>query len=161
MRHLTDEQLIQEELLWYYNQSDSDCGIRSNWTAMIQVMHQRQSAWSDPYDTATLVAIKRRKRVEDCLSKLHFHQQRVLQVMYGPNRIPPIITAVMGDSLAGPALCLEIDMSGADFVQLCIRMRHSTATDKDQTLMNQIRRDARTLRQDVIKAYKDAKRKRQ
>jgi hypothetical protein len=74
--------------------------------------------------------------------------------MYGPTRIPKVITDVLGFQLAGPCLCLKVDMSAADLTTLCIRLQLGTASDKDHIKMNELRREARELRHQVLTAYK-------
>lgn len=157
MRNLLDDQSVIEEMEWYFLASDCAMGIRSNYSAMISPSTSNQT-WVDPYSESIIKAITKRRRIERTLSRLTPHHRRVLQIMYGLNRIPPVIVDIMGGRLAGPALCTDVDMTANQFISLCLRLQMGSQREADHHEINEIRRKATALISEVQKAYRAAKR---
>lgn len=148
----------EEDLTWYYNASDAACGLRSNFGCM--QFSSTSTNWADPYIPIVMSgSLEKRRRIERCLSQLTSLQQRTLQVIFGENRIPLLITHVMGPDLAGPALLTSVDLSAEDFLHLCSRLSLGTAEEEDHATINRIRREARDLRHDALNAYRRERQK--
>lgn len=138
--------------MWFYNHADGDCGLRSNFGAMTAAMTKTASTWEDPFTAGLLRNIGKRRRIEGILAQMPEELQRALFLSFGPNRMPPQVTEVLGYQIAPVALlCLPPEVE--DLWALCSRMVRGSATEKDTSLINRIRIGALDLRRNALAAY--------
>ncbi len=150
-----DIEYFKAELVWLYNYADSDCGIKSNWNAMVQAACSPGSSYSDPYNSFIMRAVDKRRDIEKALWSLPVQFQNSLCSVYGSNHLPHPITAVLGE-LGGPAICSQL-LPLEPLEKLCNRKLLGKATPKDLLAISEIRMAAEELKN---KSFNDYRRKR-
>lgn len=143
---------IKAELTWYFNYADADCGLRSNWNAMVQASMLPGSHWHDPYDSFTLKAVDKRREIEKVFFQLPSRYQQYLYVYLGPETPPGEIALIFKDQTAG-AIC-AFTAGIQELTKLCSRIHQGTASQKDKTTISQLRMEAFTIKKQAFSCYK-------
>ena len=102
--------IAQEELDWYFNQSESAIGIRSSWNALVNASCFAASPTlvADHYTDGILRAVDRRRKIEAKLSILATSDQRALRAAHDAAIVPPaILVRAFGFPLAGVVALLD------------------------------------------------------
>lgn len=143
------DEYCRQELEWYYNFSDSDCGIKSNWSAMVQAAHCPGGVYVDPYSSFILRAVEKRREIEKSLWTLSSNLQNCLSSVFGSHHMPHPIVQVFGE-LAGPVICLGF----ADLEKLCNRKILGKATTKETLTISELRIQAEALKNNSFTEYR-------
>jgi hypothetical protein len=92
------------ELIWYYNYSEADCGIKSNYMSMINCsLFGPPTGSTLPYNEFIFQAVDRRREISTKLNKLSEINQKVLFATYGANLDSEIVSYF--HNLAGAVYC--------------------------------------------------------
>lgn len=150
-----DDALSIMELEWLFNQSEADCGLKSNWNAMVRASLLPSSGWNDPYNPFVLQAIDKRRDILKAYYKLTQAHQNCLYALYGPIPIPFAVEKVFKD-LSGAAMLVKI-YAPKDIIKLCTRILQFKASNQDKVQISQIRMEALSLRKAALYEYRKAK----
>ncbi len=150
-----DDEMSRFELEWLFNQADSDCGLKSNWNAMVRSALLPGGGWSDPYNPFILQAIDKRREIATAYYKLSQGHQNCLYALYGPAPIPFAVEKVFKE-LAGAALMVKVS-APPDLIKLCQRVLQFKASNQDKMQISQIRMEALSLRKAALYEFRKAK----
>lgn len=150
-----DDEMSKLELEWFFNYSDADCGLKSNWNAMVRAALLPGGGWSDPYNPFILQAIDKRRDIANAYYKLTQEQQNTLYATYGPAPIPFAVEKVFKE-LAGAAMMAKVS-APPDLIKLCQRILQFKASNQDKLQISQIRMEAISIRKAALYEYRKAK----
>ncbi len=150
-----DDEMSKLELEWFFNYSEADCGLKSNWNAMVRAALLPGGGWSDPYNPFILQAIDKRRDISTAYYKLTQDQQNCLFAIYGPAPIPFAVEKVFKE-LAGAAMLAKVS-APPDLIKLCQRILQFKASNQDKIQISQIRMEALSLRKAALYEYRKAK----
>jgi hypothetical protein len=156
MNFLKLEALATYDLDWYYNVSDSDIGIRSNWQATVNAATLGSPGWSDPYDNATLVAVDRKREIQGILGTLPPLQEKVLRASFSAERLAPPQLVAFFRSRALLALALS-KVSPGQLVSQCARFQRGTATADERVSLALLKSKAEATYRQAIIDYSNAR----
>ncbi len=134
----------QSDLVWFFNRADADCGLQSNWGAMVNAAHCGRSdrPYEDPYTEAFLMSISRRRVIETRLNRCTLFQQKVLygvhshDIFLHPGMGPsPWVSKVLGAKAGVTYLYIDSDR----LESLCERAQTGGLNGTERILLAQLR----------------------
>jgi hypothetical protein len=144
------ERLTKAELSWFFNFSDADCGIKSNFQTMVNLaLFGIPTTFNDPYNSFILTSIARKRQIEKYYYSIHIDYRVALRATYDDIRLPVYIVSIF-NKLAGIA-CFISDIDKLE--KICGNIKLGIATDKEKLLISEIRINAVRLFNDAIDAY--------
>jgi hypothetical protein len=152
------EELMKMELQWYWHHSSADCGIKSNWSAMVMASMCPGSAYQDPYDDHRMRSVEKRRQIERVLFAIPTTAQNCLYTLFGPTHLPHSVLAVLGADLAGPALCSSA-IPIRDLIRMCDHHLLGRGTPKDKLSISEVRIEAGTIKEHSLTLYRKEKAK--
>lgn len=153
-----DEEHAKSELIWLFNYADADCGLKSNWSAMVQASMIPGGQWHDPYHPFILKAIDKRREISIAYYALTEKHQHCLYALFGPIPIPFAVEKVYKE-LAGAIMLVHLT-DPKELIRLCQRILQYQTSTQDKLLASQIRMEAVNLRKNALYEYRKARDKR-
>ena len=100
-----------KELTWLFCHADGDCGMCSNFGAMVSaiILGPSTSGYDDPYSERVLQSVSRRRVVENAFQAMDRQQQKVLFSVLAGIRIHPFVDKVIGKKGAIAYLLMDPD----------------------------------------------------
>jgi hypothetical protein len=84
------EKLVSKELIWLFNNSDSEIGIKSSWDSLTSGNSHNHKAFHDPYHDGILQAISKKRILDNILKEQSIITQNILFANFGPLITPPL-----------------------------------------------------------------------
>lgn len=154
----TKEKQTQVDLEWLFNESSSACGIKSNFSAMVNAaIFGGATTFHDPYNDSITESIHLKRQLEKIYSILTNQHQNILFASFGHYMFPGHVTKIF-KHLSGAAFVVSrLDLP--DFLKLCHKFHLGTLSVQDKLKITEIRIDAQSKYQDAILQYHYAKKK--
>jgi hypothetical protein len=144
---------MQQELTWFWCNSDADCNFKSSWAACLNAACFGQSVFSDPYTPFMLNAISSRAKIISILRQIPQYNQYVLFSIYGPTFYSTDIEE-LAKKQTGPLCCL---MHHDELAVLCKQIRSGTAKGPAKLLYATLTAQAIKDRAESVELYNAAK----
>ena len=144
---------VQEELHWFWCNSDADCGNKSSWNACVSAACFGQTTFQDSYTPFVLNAICARSKITAILRELPEYNQYVLYSLYGFTFYSADVEDVY-KKLSGPA-CLIIEHY--ELTKLCQKYKAGRCNAAEKAMVKTVMDKAREFRQESIDMYVEAK----
>lgn len=137
--------ILKKHISWYFNQSQSVLGCRSNWYVVLNSLGGSRTV-SDNSDgiIVNLKGIRRHRLIHQALLALPPEQYRYIQALYDDeykNKYPPTIRAVFEEK-TGLALCMHDNLK--DLNNLCSKSVHKSLNTMESVTLTQYHRNVNT-----------------
>ena len=134
--------IAENDLSWYFNESSSDVGIKSNWNSMVSVACFGASTnFQDTFSSFILLSVERLRKIESLFYSLSLQSQKVLYLYFAYFNFPhPYLKATLRE--LAPLTILNPQFHSFELVFK--RFSLGLASDKDKLLISSSRIDART-----------------
>lgn len=129
---------LKRFLKWYFNDSASVLGLRSNYYTILNTAYGSIPYVENDSLLGSLKKIREHRLIHQALQELdraNFRQFEALYLDEYQNHYPLIIKNVFKDK-TGLALCLSFDMK--ELMDLCVKYRHKSLSDKEQLELNKL-----------------------
>ena len=151
--------IVEEDIEWYCLFSYADCGIRSNWNAMVSAkMYGTRSLFEDPYNDAIFAAVHRRNLIESRLKTMTPRYVDILYTAFANCNIPPVITKYY-HRYASAAVHSKL-ISKKELLKICNAFYQHKSSTKEKLLLQEISIQAAKDYTSAINQYMEARKKR-
>lgn len=129
---------VEKQIDWYFNCSQADMGISSNWYAMINAS---STTPSDPPDSVIhyLPAIRKHRKIHNALQALTAEEFRYFCAIYQEDyqsKYPRMIKLAFTEK-TGLVLCLY-QGKPEKLLDLCSKYRHSSLSPEETAIFNEL-----------------------
>jgi len=115
------------------------------------------SDYHDPYNTFIINSVEHRRKIEEILHRVSFHNQKILFASFADLKFSPQINLIYNKLTGATHLNSYITIKELD--RICGRFHLGIATDKDKQLISTIRVEAIKNYYNAINAYIKSKRR--
>lgn len=144
--------IVEEELIWLFNFAEADCGIKSNYNSMVNVsMFGASTSFQDPHNSFILKSVAKKRKIENTFYSLPKKYQKILFSYYAGLTFNVLVKKIY-DKLAGPVY-VNSYMNMNDLEKLLQKFVIGKATEKEKTLISEIRIEAQNNLYDAVKFY--------
>lgn len=147
------ESIAEATLEWFFNDSDHDIGIRSNYMAMVNVAIYGGATNYDPHDSyiAVLDAAHRKSKISNVLNKLTDQQKGTLFYTYGPQKFTAPIQKVFNKYTGATVYNTFLNLK--QLSSLVHKIHLGKASPQEKLLLQKIQTQAQSNYYDAINAY--------
>ena len=146
------ERQVEFDLVWLYNHSDADCGIKSNYMAMVNVAcYGPSTTFNDPFNSFILKSVEHKRKLESVVSNLPPLHKLILFKSFADIKYPKNIELLFNKYTGAATVIASISFTNLD--KLSRQFYQGTASDKDKILISQIRTEATTNYYEAINQY--------
>lgn len=151
------ENVVEHDLVWLFCHSEGDCGIKSNWSAMVNASCFGSSVgYYDHINSFTLNSVEHYREVDKIYKSLTIPIQNILYASFADVSISANILKIFKTN-AGAACCsLILNMKELD--DLCKRVSSDKNIKGDKQLISEIRIETSKYYQEAILQYIKIKR---
>lgn len=137
------------ELEWFWNYSEADCGISSNFNAMVNVaLYGAPTHYDDHYDNKVLKAVSLNRKIQTALNSLSKISYKVLYVSFSSEQLNPYVVK-MFQQYAGVSYLIH----GLDIEMLATRFYTNQCAAREKILVTEIRNEAREKYNKALNQY--------
>lgn len=147
----TIENITERDLVWFFNHAEADCGLKSNWSAMVSAACFGGTSYQDTTNSFILNSVGHYRELEKIYKTLSSTTQEILFASFADIHISDNIVKIFS-KYAGAACCLSID-NLAEFDAMCARVNERKASANDKMRISKIRMESIKNYNEVIAAY--------
>lgn len=147
------ENLAEHDLVWFFNHSQADMGIKSNWSAMVfaACFGGSTSSYHDSTNSFVLNSVGHFRTLEKIYKVLSSFTQDILFASFADIHIGEDVNKVF-KKYAGAACCASI-VTPKELEAICFRSLRGQDTKADKLVLSKVRMQATKAYQESINAY--------
>lgn len=143
------EMITKAELEWYFCSSDADCGIKSNWQAMVSASCFGSTSFHDPMTSFMLEKVSERRKIEKIFNQLSDRHQDILFASFSERIFNSYIFKIFRN-LTGTVYCLK---NTEEVETICRKSLAREISTADMIKLSHIRIEATKEYQSAIFKY--------
>ena len=152
-RHMAE--ITEEEISWFLLFADADCGMRSNWNAMVNAAVFNGGKWEDSYNDHIFEAVRQRRVIANRLQNMPPRLRNILYTSFG-NQVIPATVSKYFDTPArqyAPAALHSKLIAPNDLIRLFNQFYMNQTNDEQKELLRRIKEEAMADQVLAIESY--------
>ncbi len=146
------ENLAEADLIWLFNHAEGDCGIKSNWTAMVNAScYGGNNGYHDHTNSFILNSIAHYRELEKLYKILPIKIQEILYATFADIHLDENVVRLFKKH-AGSASCIKNDLA-----KLCKKTILGISSKEEKVTFSKIRMQSLKNYQEAITIYNKEK----